>query len=494
VRDRPLAGVRRWGQRWLVGGVLLLAFILRAYHLDYQSLWRDEVDALRFALLPTTELLRTFLQGGWNGPLYFPLLRVWIVATGQTEFALRFSSLLGGMLAVPLTYALGCLLGSHRLATLSGLLAAISPYLVWYSQEAKMYALLTSGALLSWYLYLRALRSRKWSLWIGYVLVTSLCMYLHLLAVLLIPTQATVFLLQWSRRPESRRRWLTAMAALVLPYLPFALWEIPLLFSSFQTGHPFYPLHQILVVLLQALNLGITPRPALRLIFPLQGSARLLVYEGLIVPLFLSLAGLLLYEGRRSLQLVLCWLLLPPVIMYLVSLGMPIFSVRYLIWIAPAFLLLLGMGLVAVRKQSRLFFLLCVAGLMLFSAQSLFVQSHVPIKSDFRHAAAYVRVRRQSDEPILFLHPHIHHTFEYYYGSADPWLAGPHTNGGLSPEGVDERLGGALGDAQSVWLVLSEPELWDERGLVSEWLQSRGRRIDEQAFARVGVSRYILED
>lgn len=95
------------GHLWRMGGLILLAFALRAYHLDHQSLWRDEVDALRFALFPLPKLLETFTQGGWNGPLYFLLLRVWVAAVGQTEFVLRFPSLLGGVLAVPLTYALG---------------------------------------------------------------------------------------------------------------------------------------------------------------------------------------------------------------------------------------------------------------------------------------------------------------------------------------------------------------------------------------------------
>jgi len=497
VREHPT--IRRVGkgqdQFWLMGGLVLLAFALRACRLDYQSLWRDEVDALRFALFPLPKLLGTFTQGGWNGPLYFPLLRVWVAGAGQTEFALRFPSLLGGVLAVPLTYALGRRMGSHRLAILGSLLVAVSPYLVWYSQEAKMYALLTAGALLSWYLYLRSLEEGGWGAWVSYVVATSLCMYLHLLAVLLIPTQAAAFLLQCWRYRGRIRPWLGAMAALTLPYLPFAGWEIPLLFSDFQTGHPFYPLDQILTILLQAFSLGITPHPSLRVLFPLfQGLIGLFLYEGLIVTLFLGLAGLLLYRNRESLQLVLCWFLLPPVIIYLISLGMPIFNARYLIWIAPAFLLLLGMGLVAVREQSRLLFILCLIGLLIVDVQALWVQSHVPIKSDFRQAAAYVRAHRQPNEPILFLIPHIRHTFEYYYGLADPWVGGPYTNAGLSPEEVDQRLRKAIDGVQSLWLVMSEPELWDERGLVWQWLESNRQRTDEAAFARVGVARYALGD
>lgn len=109
-----------------------------------------------------------------------------------------------------------------------------------------------------------------------------------------------MFLLQWSRYQERIRPWLGAMAALVLPYLPFARWEIPLLFSNFQTGHPFYPLGQILTIILQALSLGIAPRPPLRLFSPLQTLGGLFFYEGLVLALFLSLAGLLLYRDRES--------------------------------------------------------------------------------------------------------------------------------------------------------------------------------------------------
>lgn len=479
---------RGWSQLWLIGGLILLAFGLRAYHLDYQSLWRDEVDALRFALFPLPRLLGTFTQQGWNGPLYFLLLRLWIVGAGQTEFALRFPSLLGGVLIVPLTYALGRRLGSRRLAIMGSLLAAASPYLVWYSQEAKMYALLTAGALISWYLYLRGLEEGGWGTWIGYVVITSVCMYLHLLAALLIPTQGIVFLLQWSRYRHRLHPWLGAMGALTLPYLPFARWEVPLLFSSFQTGHLFYPLEQILAVLLQAFSLGIAS-----LALPQHLSSPLL-YGGLTVTLFLSLAGLFLYQDRESLQLLLCWLLLPPVIIYLVSLRLPVFNARYLIWTIPAFLLLLGAGLLAVREQSRLFFILCLVGLLIADAQALWLQSHTPIKSDFRAAAAYVRDHRRPGEPILFLIPYVRYTFEYYYGPSDPWIDAPYTNYSASPTEVDRRMREVVRGQKEVWLVSSESELWDERGLVQEWLESNGHRTDERAFVRVRVTHYVLGD
>jgi len=74
-------------------GLLVLVgitFALRVVFLDRQSLWRDEVDALNFAIAPWSELTGNFLRPGWNGPLYFLLLRAWVAVAGKSAFALRF--------------------------------------------------------------------------------------------------------------------------------------------------------------------------------------------------------------------------------------------------------------------------------------------------------------------------------------------------------------------------------------------------------------------
>ncbi|HEY84973.1 MAG TPA: hypothetical protein G4N96_07685, partial [Chloroflexi bacterium] len=120
--------------------VVLLAFALRVYHLDAQSLWRDEVDAIRYSSGSLGYLLSVLPQEGHNGPLYFAALRLWRALTGDSEFSLRYFSTVGGVLMVALTYQVA---RQFRLAravgVIAALLAAASPYLIWYSQEAKMY-------------------------------------------------------------------------------------------------------------------------------------------------------------------------------------------------------------------------------------------------------------------------------------------------------------------------------------------------------------------
>ena len=138
--------------------VTWVAFLLRTVNLAGQSLWRDEVDAIRFSSWSLSELLAGLFRVGHNGPLFFLLLRPWRSLTGDSEFALRYPSALLGTLAVPLGFALARQLGlSRRVGLLLGLLLATSPYLVWYGQEAKMYALLLTLVTLAFIAYLKAL-------------------------------------------------------------------------------------------------------------------------------------------------------------------------------------------------------------------------------------------------------------------------------------------------------------------------------------------------
>ena len=85
----------------------LMAFGWRAARLDFQSLWRDEVDAIYFAVRNLDETLRMFVQAAQNGPLYFLGLRPWFAVVGTSEFALRFPSVVAGALSTLLVWQVG---------------------------------------------------------------------------------------------------------------------------------------------------------------------------------------------------------------------------------------------------------------------------------------------------------------------------------------------------------------------------------------------------
>jgi uncharacterized membrane protein len=84
--------------------LLWMAYAVRVLLLEAQGLWRDEVDILNFSTAPWLELLARLTRPGENGPLYLLIMRGWIALTGESVFAMRFFSLLFGVLGVALIY------------------------------------------------------------------------------------------------------------------------------------------------------------------------------------------------------------------------------------------------------------------------------------------------------------------------------------------------------------------------------------------------------
>lgn len=468
-----------WRELAWLSLVVLLAFGLRAWHLDFQSLWRDETDALRFSQAPLTELLGNLTRPGWNGPLYFILLRGWLALGGESEFAARYSSLILGVLAVPLTWVVGRRMAGRATGAIGAALVALSPYLVWYSQELKMYTLVLALGLLSTYLYLCALDEGGWGWWLGHVVTTSLMIYTHILAVLILLPQALWFAVGWRRYRSRWQGWLADMAALTLPYLPLAVWQVPLLLSDFQTGHPFYPLDDMVRLLFLAFSRGVaTPWEPI----------------SMGVFLLLLLGGLVLrdpgdYRGVPALAL---WLAVPVLAVYLISLGMPIFTDRYLIYVTPAYALLLARGLVTIGRRWRPAQVVVAALLVIFLAQGWWTQAARPIKSDFRGAARLVAEGYQPGDLVIFQMPYGRYTFEYYYRQPFEGAEGLYTNHGMSEAEANQQMRAMTAGRSTVWLIGTEMEMWDQRHLVLQWLQAHGRQTQEAGLARVTVWRFTL--
>src|SRR3990172_4637460 len=216
-------------------------------------------------------LAQSLTQGGFNGPLYFIALQQWARMAGDTAFALRFPSALFGALTIPVIYVLAhrLLRGSpidgfsRHVALIAAWLVALSPYFVWYSQEAKMYTEVTALAIAAIYALRRAVDAaesrRAWPWWALAIAATTLAMYSHILAALLIGVEIALFLLWW---PQSKRHWLgglIALAALTLPYFPLIGWQLTYALTPGSQGFAFYRFDQILQVMLTAFANGVLP-------------------------------------------------------------------------------------------------------------------------------------------------------------------------------------------------------------------------------------------
>ncbi len=209
--------------------ILLIAFLLRVYQLDAQSLWWDEGHSIAMASAPSAQIAT---QPGMDvhPPGYFLLLRFWMNMVGTREFALRYLSVLFSLLTVALVMRFARTL-SYAAAAGCGMFTALLPLHVAYAQEVRMYALVTCLAALSGYAQWRILfhvPSRRW--WGTYVLATAASLYTHYFALFIIVFQGLVWVIWMVARREVvfRRLWrvlLAALAILVLfaPQLALAL-------------------------------------------------------------------------------------------------------------------------------------------------------------------------------------------------------------------------------------------------------------------------------
>ncbi len=428
----------------------LLAFGLRLYRLDFQPLWGDEGWSFYFASMNLGEMVR-LTAVDIHPPLYYILLSGWLRLAGSTPEMARFLSVLFGTLLVPLAYRVA----SHLFDRVAGLATAavvtLAPFAVYYSQEVRMYGLVTLLGLGSVYFFSRQMAAgrrrtgyfspERISRW-GYALTTAAALYTMYYA-LFIPLFQFIAFVAVHRRRKLRSlmahpfvRSLSVVALLYLPWVAYAGTKLITYVHGKRAAEEYVPLGflRFMASHLVAFSLG-----------HLSDATRILAWATL---LFLPVALLgLIYRGVsnthhaprpmphaprntqyavRSTQyatrntydvlrtaycvypsyLVALYLLLPLLLGYLINLVYP-FTPRYfertLMLAAPAWWLLLGAGLAWLWQRSRPALVAVSAALLLAQTVMLLDFYHVPRyqDEDYRHLLAYVRVHGTPDDVFL---------------------------------------------------------------------------------------------
>lgn len=208
-------------------------------------------------------------------PLYYLLEWFWAAVAGHSAFALRLPSALLGAGTVVAIYAVTRRLGTRTAAVAAAALAACSPFLIWYSQEARAYALLAFLSTLGLWFFLRAI-SEEESTWafVGWTICSALALATHYFAIFAVLGEA--IWLAWHCRRKRLAFASTAIAgAVFLALLPLLLYQrdhVPRPWMSefslrdqilatgqeFLAGHTWTPIiHRILIPVLGLLLLAL---------------------------------------------------------------------------------------------------------------------------------------------------------------------------------------------------------------------------------------------
>jgi hypothetical protein len=215
----------RRGDVAIVTAFTLLAALLRFATLDVQSFAHDESVTARRVLDPNfIQMLKEIAGGESTPPLYYVTAWFWSRPFGLGEVGLRTLSALIGTAVVPVAYMLGAKLASRRVgAALCGLVA-VNPMLVWFSQEARAYALLVLASTVSVLLFVYALESptrRRLGLW---AVAAALTLATHYFGWFLIAAEATWLLARWRGRRDAFLA-IGAVAAAGLVLAPVAVYQ-----------------------------------------------------------------------------------------------------------------------------------------------------------------------------------------------------------------------------------------------------------------------------
>lgn len=399
--------------------LLAMAAGLRAYRLGASSFWYDEVVTMRLARAAGPAALLERLQAidATRAPLHPLLLHYWIALFGASEAAGRAFSVVCGVATVGLVFRIGSrLLDDRATGFWAAALAAVSPALVIYSREARMYAWLVMIACLAWDALWTLRDDARWPRlgWLA-VCLTALG-YSHPLGLIMAGTLALAAAL-------GRRGFGLSWPRLAVPFALAGIAVAPWV-GRYLDHEPESTVGRLPVRFLLGMPIGY-----------LGGDFAVLAgFVGLIawgsVRWTKGPADRARPEFDRPLDtmLLLVWLTVPPVVLYVYSwLSHPIFGPeRYTLFVAPAYLVLVARGIARFRTGLRW----AVGGTALALAiTSLPDRAFAPdLKADWRGAAALIDwYDPRAEQPVVVASADPRHNVEveaarYYLGPRRPVL------------------------------------------------------------------------
>lgn len=428
-----------------LGGVLLVAFAVRIYRLNSKSLWLDEVTTLTTrATLPVEQILDVAVSSSPHPPGYFISLHYWLTLVGATPLTARLFSVVVGVGAVLFTYGVGRELFTARTGVVGALLLALSPMHIQYSQEARMYALLSFLTVASTYFFVRLL-NREFSarVPVGYVICTVCLLYTHLFAIFVVLAHNlyVLFVYGWpgDEFTVPPTKWVSLQLLVGAAFVPWLVLIRENLVGLFTGGGESLigwiaePTTETLLQTLLSYSGYVTNYP--------YWSDGVYSYLFAFVLLF-AIAALTwtaflgyrpetttssLREYLRRYLLLLTWLSALVFVPYVVSLLFtPIYYVRYTIGALPAFYLLAGRGVDALQSTTvrRIAVLVLVVGLVTTAG----VYHSTPSSEQWKEAGAYIDAEAEQGELVFLTPTYLDQPVAYYTSQSSTSYRGVASN------------------------------------------------------------------
>ncbi len=495
---------------WLLVAILV-AFGLRVHALGAQSLWNDEGTSVALSAL-SLEAITNGAARDIHPPLYYYLLHFWLPITGNTEYAIRFMSVIAGVVTVAFVFRIAYSAFDVEIAILAAYLAAFSPFQVYYSQEARMYIWVTLWSAASvWAMLMiqrgamsegrkegdhsspRAFRNSRVQdslLWLAYIAATTAALYTQYIGAFVVVAENLAFAIWFFfalrtthyaiRNTQYVLRtlgiWLGAQLIIGALFLPWYLFAGGQLASWPSISEPL-DLPTLLWRALNVFSVGLTLDPAVA------------------APIALAYGALFLLGWRRAPNVtanwviitLILWTLVPVAVMYIVSLARPAYNPKFLLLATPAFYILSARGLAQIHpgvflrarhRQTaspfRFVFLalavLAVVGLVP-ALQNLYTEPRYA-RDDYRAVVQEIDAHARAGDSVLVDAPGQMDVVRYYHRGNQSLYLLPRMR---PPDGAATRadVDAMLAQSRRVFAIYYATEQSDPQNIIGERMAQR---------------------
>jgi uncharacterized membrane protein len=380
----------------ILTSLVLVGCILRLYNLAFNSLWIDETATYLFAQHTYTEIWGFTASGGeFNPPIFF-WVEHFMLTFGDSEFVLRFIPAIIGVATIPVFFLIGRELKDDVTGLISAFILTISQFHIFYSQEARAYALLLFFVSIALYFYLRSLNKNKTSDWILMGLFSSLAVWTHFYAAIVIVPMFLSMLWMYREKLLNPAKTIGVFIVTTLPLIVVTIG----LFAKRISSTPTYGVKGLDLVQSTMFTIG----------------SFNIYMEWFIIGLICFGLYVVYMKEKAYFYAFLLFILLGFAVSIVLSYSIPMLP-RYLIVLLPILFTLIAYGISDLVKKHKITTCLLLVVFVIFAVMALQPYYTTFSKEDWRGYGQNLYGNTNPGDTVVVIPTYVRLSLDYYYNN-----------------------------------------------------------------------------
>jgi mannosyltransferase len=444
---------------------IIVGVILRFYNLGYNSLWLDEASTYEFAKGSFTDIWFITANGEFNPPLFHWIEHI-MLTFGNSEFILRFVPAVCGVLVIPVIYQVGKEFIDRNVGIILAAAFSLSPFLIFYSQEARAYSMMLLMVALTMMFCLRGLRNGKMGNWVMFAVCAAIAYWTHFYAMVFIAGLVLYMIILFLPKIKENYKILIGTIGL------FGIICAPILYLTFQlfakrtAAAPTYGI-QGLEVIVQTFSQ----------VSGFSGTS-MFIFGLLFV---LGITHLYLFDKKKSL-----FLILMTVLIFIISLVL-----SYMLPMIPKYLIFLTIiFFMGIAFSYKILYMLSgskwsvygIIGIILLVNASFYIPYYTTYSKDNWKGLAVDLVNATNPGDIIVLLPgYIAQPLDYYYSSLKDNTTEVHA---YTAKDLDAVMS-SRGNNRVVYIMTPDIAAANPNGEVVKWIQKNTKSLGQNGNIQV---------